>query len=118
MAIEYHFTVPGTDYVTLFPSATPEPQWPEDGGLAYAYVRGTLDWTELSIPFACLTSGTRGAGVSFAPDLGHMPIRPFEIPPGAAWNWACPGWLPIRHPASYGIEHRFRPWLRPAAALR
>lgn len=79
MAIAYHFTIPGTDYMALFPSATPEPQWPQDGELAYAYVRETLDWTELSIPFASLADGKGDVGISLAPDLGDMPIPPFEI---------------------------------------
>ena len=79
LAIEYHFTVPGTDYTTLFTAPDPEPEWPENGELAYAYVRESWDWTELVIPFASLGSKRRGEGVSFAPDLADMPIRSFEV---------------------------------------
>jgi len=79
MAVEYHFVVPGQDLEPLFAGVHPEPEFPADGEIAYAYVRETNDWIRLSVPFAEVVSPADDRGVSFAPDLADMPILPFEV---------------------------------------
>ena len=79
LAVEYHFVVPGKDPAPLFAGVHPEPEFPADGEIAYAYVRETNDWIRLSVPFAEVVSLADDRGVSFAPDLADMPIPPFEV---------------------------------------
>ena len=66
MAIEYHFFISGKDLAPFLTGVNPEPEWPEDGELAYAYVRESMDWQRLSVPFAALSSKTDGRGISLA----------------------------------------------------
>lgn len=79
MAVSYAFPFTGSDLEAFFTGIDSDPAWPEEGKLAYAYVRETADWTRLSVPSACLVSRGTDTGVSFAPELSDMPILPFEV---------------------------------------
>ena len=79
IAVEYRFELDHTDYLPLLAGVHPTPGWPQDGDLAYAYVREENSWIRLGIPFASLASPARNIGMSVAADLADHPVLPFQI---------------------------------------
>lgn len=79
VAVEYRFDLPNADYDPLIAGVNPTPAWPDDGDLAYAYVRESSAWVRMAMPYFELTSRERDAGMSIAADLVDHPILSFEV---------------------------------------
>ena len=79
ISLEYEFQFEGTAFESYFAGAHARPAWPENGELAFAYVREDANWIRLGVPYAALFDSTGDQSICFTPDLADQPILPFEV---------------------------------------